>query len=363
MDMKKILVAVLVVAAFSGGALFYWQQSSQAAEQPVSSRGGRQIPVMTQAVVAHPISESLSLVGKLAAQRSVNIAAEVSAKVAQIAVSANHQVAKGALLVQLDDAKARAAYEEARAYLADEKRKYREYQSLVKRGAVTQTELDAQLASVTIAEARLKAAKAELDDHAIRAPFAGTVGLIDISPGHMLTVGSELFSFDDLSTMRLDIQVPEQYLSFLREGMAVAATSQAWPGITFSGEIQAIDSRVQSDSLNIRVRVSFDNRGGKLKPGMLMAARLGFTPRDAAIVPVQALEYSGTKRFVYRVDEDGKARRTEVTLGARVENEVVIQSGLKIGDRIVVQGLVNMRDGALVNDLATTPAPQHGEKV
>ncbi|UXI01985.1 efflux RND transporter periplasmic adaptor subunit [Photobacterium sp. TY1-4] len=364
--MKKILVAALVTTALSGGGLLYWQQSSQAAEAPAPSKGSRQIPVTTQAVVAHPIRESLSLVGKLAAQRSVNIATEVSAKVAQIAVSANHQVAKGALLVQLDDAKAQAAFEEARAYLSNEKRKYREYQSLVKRGAVTQTELDAQLASVTIAEARLKAAKAVLDDHAVRAPFSGTVGLIDFSPGHMLTVGSELFSFDDLSTMRLDIQVPEQYLSFLREGMAVTATSQAWPGVTFTGEIQVIDSRVQSDSLNIRVRVRFDNPDRKLKPGMLMAARLGFTPREAAIVPVQALEYSGTKRFVYLVDEAGKARRTEVTLGTRVENEVVIKSGIKIGDRIVVQGLVNMRDGAQVNDLTVAPAAQvgqqHGEK-
>ncbi|WP_036823113.1 efflux RND transporter periplasmic adaptor subunit, partial [Photobacterium sanctipauli] len=305
--------------------------------------------------------QSLSLVGKLEAQRSVNVATQVAAKVDRIVVGVNSKVEKGELLVQLDDAKARAAYEEAQAYLNDEKRKYTEFKSLVGRGAITQTELDAQLASVSIADARLKAAKAELDDHAINAPFAGTVGLVDFSEGHMLTVGSELFSLDDLSTMRLDIQVPEQYLSFLTEGMTVSATSQAWLNHKFKGEIQAIDSRVQADSLNIRVRVRFDNTEGKLKPGMLMAATIGFEPQEAAIVPVQALEYSGTKRFVYLVDEAGKAHRTEVQLGTRVENEVVIESGVAVGDRIVVQGLVNMRDGVQVNDMTAKAPSKNGD--
>lgn len=360
--MKKILVAALVTAALSGGGFLYFQGQSHAAEAKAPPRGGRSVAVITGTVSSHPVAQSLSLVGKLEAQRSVNVATQVAAKVDNIVVGINSQVAKGQLLVQLDDAKARAAYDEAQAYLADEKRKYSEFKKLVQRGAVTQAELDAQHASVTIAEARLKAASAELDDHAIRAPFAGTVGLIDISSGHMLTVGSELFSLDDLSSMRLDIQVPEQYLSFLVEGMPVTASSQAWPGQEFQGEIQAIDSRVQADTLNIRVRVSFNNEENKLKPGMMMVARLGFVPREAAIIPVQALEYSGTKRFVYLVDDNNVARRTEVTLGARVENEVVIKSGINVGDRVVVQGLVNMRDGTKVSDLTAQRQPNSGDR-
>ncbi|MBV1843401.1 efflux RND transporter periplasmic adaptor subunit [Photobacterium ganghwense] len=359
--MKKVLVAVMVTTALLGGGYGYFYQPSQAAEQPAAARGGRQIPVTTGVVTSHPVTQSLSLIGKLEAQRSVEVATQVAAKVDRIVVGVNSQVKKGELLVQLDDAKAKAAYAEAVAYLNNEKRKYNEFQRLVKRGAITQTELDAQLASVSIADARLKAAKADLDDHAIRAPFDGTVGLIDFSVGHMLTVGSELFSLDDLSSMRLDIQVPEQYLSFLREGMTVRATSKAWPGQSFSGAVQAIDSRVQADSLNIRVRVGFENASHLLKPGMLMAAEIGFLPQESPVIPVQALEYSGTKRFVYRVDEAGQAHRTEVTLGARVNNEVVIESGLQIGDCIVVQGLVNMRDGIKVNDLTAASGERKGD--
>ncbi len=86
---------------------------------------------------------------------------------------------------------------------------------------------------------------------------------------------------------------------------------------------------------------------------MLLNTALAFPAIEAPIIPVQALEYSGTKRYVYVIDENNKARRTEVLLGARVENQVVIESGVNIGDKIVVQGIVNMRDGVLVKELGS----------
>ncbi|KOO12292.1 hemolysin D, partial [Vibrio xuii] len=98
-----------------------------------------------------------------------------------------------------NDDKARAAVAEARAYLKDEQRKLKEFARLVKRNAITQTEIDAQKASVAIAQARLDAANAELKDLHITAPFPATVGFIDFSLGKMVSVGSELFTLDNLS--------------------------------------------------------------------------------------------------------------------------------------------------------------------
>ncbi|BAX53842.1 efflux RND transporter periplasmic adaptor subunit [Photobacterium damselae subsp. piscicida] len=346
--MKKMAVAVIVSAALAGG-YFYFQGTSHAAHTPAPS--SRVISVTTGTVGSHSIAQSLSLIGKLQAEQAVTIASEVAAKVKSIEVKPNTRVQKGALLLQLEDDKARAAYNEALAYRNDESRKLNDFKRLISRGAITQTELEAQTASVNIAEARLQAAKAHLSDLSIRAPFNGTVGLYDFSIGHMVPMGGELFSFDDLSSMRLDIQVPEQYLASLQSGMKVNAKSQAWPDRTFSGTVQTIDSRVQADSLNVKVRVTFNNSDNALKPGMLLAADMGFMPHKEALIPVQALEYSGTKRYVYVVDENNIAHRTQVELGARVDNEVVIKSGVNIGEKIVVQGLVNMRDGMKVKDL------------
>ncbi|MGB5802622.1 MAG: efflux RND transporter periplasmic adaptor subunit, partial [Vibrio anguillarum] len=117
------------------------------------------------------------------------------------------------------------------------------------------------------------------------------------------------------------------------------------------GKVVAIDPRVNEETLNLKVRVQFDNPKNRLKPGMMMSSTITFPAISAPMVPVQALEYSGTKRYVYVVSADHIANRTEVQLGARIDNQVLIENGLNIGDKVVVQGLVNMRDGLKINEV------------
>lgn len=333
-----------IVALFAISVVAFSSVSN--AKRP--STGGRTVAVVAQNVSQHDISQSLSLIGKLEAKQSVVISPEVSGKVEQIAIYANQKVKQGQLLVQLNDDKASAAVKEANAYLKDEQRKLKEFERLVKRNAITQTEIDAQKTNVDIAQARLEAANANLRDLHISAPFSGTVGFVDFSLGKMVSVGSDLITLDNLSLMQLDLQVPERYLSKLSTGMKVIATSQAWGDQSFAGEVVGIDSRINQETLNLRVRIEFANPESKLKPGMLMAATIDFPAISAPIIPVQALQYSGTKRYVYIIDDQNKAHRQEVLLGARVGNEVVIEKGLEIGQNIVVQGLVNMRDGVAI---------------
>ncbi|OLQ92600.1 efflux transporter periplasmic adaptor subunit [Vibrio panuliri] len=343
---NKLILSLLTVAILSASPAVL-------AKRP---QGPQAVTVVTEQVQTHQVSQSLSLVGKLEAAQSVMVSPETTGKVEQIAVSANQTVKKGQLLIQLNDDKARAAVKEANAYLKDEQRKLKEFERLVTRNAITQTEIDAQKASVEIAQARLDAANADLKDLHISAPFAGTVGFIDFSRGKMVSAGTELLSLDDLSVMELDLQVPERYLSQISKGMEVTATTSAWDDVVFSGEVIGIDSRINRETLNLRVRIHFSNQDLKLKPGMLVLADMDFPAINAPIIPVQALEYSGTKRYVYVIGDDNVAQRTEVILGARVENQVVINKGLEIGQRIVVQGIVNMRDGANVIEQGSKPA-------
>ena len=358
----------------------------------VLARTAPPTPVHTDEVAIHQVSQSLSLIGKLQSKQFVSIASEVSAKVIKIDVEANQKVKKGQLLIELDASKANALLAEANAYLIDEERKLKEYQLLIKKQAITQAEYNAQLATVEIGNARLLAAQVLVDNHHIVAPFAGTIGLIDFSEGKLVSVGETLLTLDNLSEMTLDLPVPERYLSLLHVGMDVSAISRAWKNTTFIGNLKAVDSRVDPDTLNLRVRLLFDNQSDQLKPGMMLSSTLVFDAIDAPIIPVQALEYSGTKRFVYVLKENEKAakgkkgnsanqakpngkgkkeragkkgatnskaytvERREVILGARIENQVLIDSGLDLGERIVVQGLVNMRDGLNVTDLSDTTA-------
>uniref|UniRef100_E6XJ33 Efflux transporter, RND family, MFP subunit n=1 Tax=Shewanella putrefaciens (strain 200) TaxID=399804 RepID=E6XJ33_SHEP2 len=347
--MKKTIIAITLLAVVATAVSF--SDVLLAAKPESAPHLMRTVPVVTGEVVEHPLTQSISLIGKLAAERAVVIAPQVTGKIKQIAVTSNQAVKKGQLLIELDDMKAQAAVAEANAYLNDEKRKLKEFEKLISRNAITQTEIDAQKASVDIAQARLTSAQADLHYHSLIAPFAGKTGLINFSEGKMVSVGTELMTLDDLSSMRLDLQVPEHYLAQLSIGMPVSATSRAWPGETFMGKVVAIDPRVNEETLNLKIRVQFDNPKDRLKPGMMMSSTITFPAISAPIVPVQALEYSGTKRYVYVVGDDHIAKRTEVILGARIGDQVLIDNGLKIGDKVVVQGLVNMRDGLKINEV------------
>jgi len=353
MPIKKTIIAITLLGLIATAVSF--SDLLHAAKPDNAPPKSRSVPVVTGLVVEHPLEQSVTLIGKLAAERAVMIAPQVTGKIKQVAVTSNQTVKKGQLLIELDDMKAQAAVAEANAFLNDEQRKLKEFEKLIIKNAITQTEIDAQKASVDIAKARLASAQADLHYHSLKAPFAGNTGLINFSEGKMVSSGTELMTLDDLSVMRLDLQVPEHFLSQLSIGMPVSATSRAWPGHPFTGKVVAIDPRVNEETLNLKIRVQFNNPTGQLKPGMMLSSTLTFPPTTAPIVPVQALEYSGTKRYVYVVNSEQITQRTEVTLGERVGDEVLIESGLTIGDRVVVQGLVNMRDGLKINEVSLTP--------
>lgn len=326
-----------------------------------SMKGASEITVATTPVQTREVARNLSLIGNLRSKNSVVIASQVNGKIEEIYIQSGDTIQANTALLSLEQAKAKAALAEEKAALKDAQRKLHEFTKLFQRGALTKTELDAQQSLVDIAKAREAAAQVDVSDRILLAPFSGTVGLVDIQIGQLVSVGEALVYLDDLSQMQLDVKVPEAYLSELDEEVEIIAYSKAWKNQSFKGHLSILDTRINPDSLNLTARINIDNANDQLRPGMLMEVVMQFKPKLALTIPVQAIEYSGTKRFVYRIDAEGKSRRTEVKLGARFDNTVSVESGLTEGDRIVIEGLVRMRDGVKVKDLGavqTAPAPK-----
>lgn len=308
------------------------------------------IAVNSYQVAVHDVPQILSVVGKLTASESVDIASEVKGKVVFILDKENKNVAQGDLLVKIDDRKATSALSEAQAALDQAQRQLRDLKKLIKKNATTKSAVYAQQSAFDIAKARYVAAKLEVENHSIRAPFPGVIGLTNFSLGKMVNAGDELFTLDALSLMQIDLDVPESYLSRLRIGLTVSMTTEGWKNKTFLGQVVEIDSRIDPETLTLRVRVKLRNDNKQLKPGMLMLANINFSPIKEMIIPSQAIEYLGTQRFVYVISH-GVVKRTEVTLGERVKDKVAIIKGVAVGDEIVVQGLVNISDGTKVRVL------------
>lgn len=345
MKMRIWLVLACLSLLISAG--WYYRHSAPAGKpQP------RQVNIRAQTVSQSLAEPSIKLVSKLAANRSVVISPEVTGRIVKIAVRSGQQVKQGDMLIALDAGKQQAELAEQSASVRDESRKLRDMRRLVARGAITTSELEGQEATVAQAQARADAAKYELSLRTLLAPFDGSVSLIDLSEGALVNSGDTLLHLDELAKLRLDLAVPERYLSLLRPGMAVTATSSAWPDQSFRGVLETLDSRVSNDTQNIKARVIIPNPDGQLRPGMLLNVELSLPPQKMTLIPAQSVEYAGEQRFVYRLEANGKVKRVPVVLGDTHGEEVWVTEGLKVGDRIVVEGLVNLHDGVSVHDLA-----------
>lgn len=345
MKMRTWLVLACLSLLISAG--WYYRHFA-----PAGKPQSRQVNIRAQTVSQSLAEPSIKLVSKLAANRSVVISPEVTGRIVKIAVRSGQQVKQGDVLIALDAGKQQAELAEQSASVRDETRKLRDMRRLVARGAITTSELEGQEATVAQAQARADAARYELSLRTLLAPFDGSVSLIDLSEGALVNSGDTLLHLDELAKLRLDLAVPERYLSLLRPGMAVTATSSAWPDQSFRGVLETLDSRVSNDTQNIKARVIIPNPDGQLRPGMLLNVELSLPPQKMTLIPAQSVEYAGEQRFVYRLEPNGKVKRVPVVLGDTHGEEVWVTEGLKVGDRIVVEGLVNLRDGVSVHDLA-----------
>jgi membrane fusion protein (multidrug efflux system) len=258
-------------------------------------------------------------------------------------------VKAGDVLVELDSAEARASLAEAEATLADSERQYVRTRDLAAKQALSASELDQIEAMVKGNRARVEGARARLADTVIRAGFSGRTGFRRVSVGSVVNAGTVITTLDDASLIKLDFSVPDTYLFVLRMGLKVTASTAGLRGRSFEGKITNIDSRVDPATRSISVRAEIPNRDGILKPGMFMTVSLQGDVTPALVVPEAAIVPEQGRTYVFVVDK-GVAQRREATLGRRKPGEVEVTKGVQAGERVVVDGTQNLRDGSKVND-------------
>jgi membrane fusion protein (multidrug efflux system) len=251
------------------------------------------------------------------------------------------------MLVQLDDAQARAEVAAAEATLTESESQFNRSRELLATQALSKSSYDQLEATVKANRARLGAANARLEDTVIRAPFSGRVGLRRVSVGTLISPGDVITTLDDTSVIKLDFSVPENLLATLREGLSVRATAPAFPGRTFAGKVASIDSRVDVNTRAVTVRALLANEDGALKAGMFLSVSLSNDEREAIVIPEEALTPEAERQFVYVVAE-GKAEKREVRIGGRRPGSVEVIAGLSAGEQVIVEGTQKVRDGAPV---------------
>ncbi len=344
---KHTAISVLAISLLGLAACSSEQPSGQPTTNPA-------IPVTTTLIEPSTWVDTIEAVGTTKARESITLTAKITETVRKVNFNDGQRVDAGDVLVEMTSGQQVAALAEAQATYKDAERLMKRNDDLVRQGTVSKQVADTARATHDSSQARVALLRAQLSDRVVTAPFAGVLGLRQVSVGALVTPGTVITTLDDIDTIKLDFALAERYLARLQPGLELTATSVAYPGREFSGRISSIDSRVDPVTRAILVRAELPNPDHALRAGMLMTVNILQTGREVLAAPEIAIEQVGPGSFVYRIKPDMKVERVEVELGARQDGKVEVIRGIDAGTRIVVDGTVKLRDGSMIKDATPT---------
>jgi membrane fusion protein, multidrug efflux system len=394
--MNRFLAAGLIATSLAAGACSAGDAKTkdQAATTPPT------IAVAAVAATVQPIARFVRATGSLMAEEQADVAAEIAGRVIEAPVERGTPVAQGAELIriapaeadaQLKEAEANAAQIEARLGLSGSgafdvskvpevqtakasydlaQSEFNRIQSLLDQKVVSQSEFEQrrtqmeatrqqyeaaknaaaqQYQMLQAARARVALARKAFADTVVRAPFAGAVSQRLVSIGDYVTKGMKVAIVVRTNPLRVQLTVPEQFVSAVGAGSPVNFSVDAYPNRQFQGTVRYVSPALQADQRALTVEAVVPNPRGELKPGFFATARVEQPAKSPGIlVPVSAVQTSAGTSRVFVVKGDRVEERI-VTIGQTVGNQVEITNGLKSGERVATKDVAQLTDGTKVS--------------
>jgi membrane fusion protein (multidrug efflux system) len=284
------------------------------------------------------------------ANESVLITTQTSDIVYKINFDDGDKVKAGQILLTLIDLEEKAELAALDVDLQEANRQLKRVENLAKNNVASEQLLDEQQAEVNALIAEMNVLKTQMLALEVRAPFDGLLGLRQVSVGALVRPGDAITTLDDLSIIKVDFNIAEVHLPSLAIGQNIRATSIAYPGETFEGQIVSIGSRVDPATRAIQIRANINNQNFKLRPGMLLQIILQKKLLTTLVLPEASLVPVEDRHFVF-VIENGTVIKKQVKIGLRKPGIVQIVSGLEKGELVVIEGTLKLRNGSKVKIL------------
>ena len=294
-----------------------------------------------------PVADNLELPGSLIANEETAINPEISGRLVYLNKSEGRGVGKGTLLAKIYDGDLVAQLNKLKVQVQVAQQTTKRYEELLKINGISQQEFDLAKLNINNLNADINIVRSNIMRTEIRAPFSGTLGLKNISPGAYVTPQTIITTIRQNSQLKLDFTLPEKYSNKVKVGQLVSFSSE---GNTknYNARIIASESGVSEASRSLQVRAMVINNDSKLLPGQFVKVKTTFDPDpDAIMIPSQAVipQARGKKVAVYR---NGIASFENVITGIRDSSNVQITNGLKAGDTIITTGLMSLKPNGKV---------------
>jgi membrane fusion protein (multidrug efflux system) len=352
--MIAMLGVVIVFIAIIGGFKFFQIKKAMAA-------GGSYQPppeaVTTVFATQQEWNTTFSAIGTVVAVQGVNVSADLPGVISEIGFQSGKAVNAGDILVRLDTRQEQAQLASAQSQLSLTKLQYDRARDMTAKGIAPQEALDRAAAEYKQAQARVGEITATIARKTIRAPFGGVLGIRQVNLGQYLAGGAPIVSLQALRPAYVEFNVPQQEIGRIQPGAQIEVTSDALRAPE-SGRIGAFDSVIDEGTRNVRVQAIFENRTGRLQPGMYVEAKLANGAKTSAVtLPASSISYAPFGDSVFIVEQvkgpDGKSyrgvRQQFVKLGGSRGDQVAVLTGVKPGEEVVTSGVFKLRPGAAVN--------------
>jgi len=373
MKYKVLIAATIVVAVLGGlGAVKVMQiramiKAGKTFKEPPET-------VSSVEVQSAKWQETIKAVGSITPVQGVNVTAEISGTAVQIAFESGALVKQGDLLVKLDTSSEEAQLRALEAQTELAQLNAKRIRDLRAEKAVSQSELDNAEALLAQFQGNADAIRATIAKKTIRAPFTGRLGIRQINLGEFVEAGrTVIVSLQALDRVYADFSLPQQELSRINEGLEVRITTDAYPSQQFSGKLTSLNPDLDITTRSVRVQATLDNPGELLRPGMFARVEVLLPDnQEVLVIPATAIFSAPFGSLVYVINESTNApnelvvQQQFIRTGRRQGDFVSVQSGLKVGDRIVSVGMFKLRNGKnivinneIVPDTKLAPKPSN----
>jgi membrane fusion protein (multidrug efflux system) len=337
------LILCLAIAAAAAGFAYYTVSSlepevSAPAAQPLTN-------VEVRVLEPGRVEDGLVLTGRADPWQSITVSAEVAGNITAQAFEQGDPVPQDAEILQIDTIWFRATHRQAEARAQLSRQELDRERSLRESGINSPQALDRMQTEYTVAEADLAASSTRLQKSVVRAPIAGVIDELHTELGEWADTGKPLARIVQLDRIKVVVGVPESDIPRVNVGDEVTVVFDALPSVTRNGTVYRIAATAERPTRSFSTEVEVDNSDGSIRPGMIARVRFVRQVFDEAIaVPIFSVITLENQRFVF-VEDAGTAHLRPVEIGVLTGDQLHITQGLKQGDRLIVTGHRDLREG------------------
>lgn len=351
----KTGLTVLILALIIGGLVGLYASNIFTMVAAGAAMGGPPpVSVATTDVSEMEWPVESTAIGSISALKGVILSVESPGIISELSFKSGKPVEAGTQLIQLDDRSERAELEAAQAAEELAELSVDRSRQLLERKTISQAEFDAADAEYKQAVAQVANIEAMIEKKKLMAPFDGLLGIRRVNVGQYLNPGDEVVSLVSMDPINVTFFMPQKALGYLKKGLEVQVSSDAFSGEVITGELAAMEARVDQSTRMIEVQAKLPNPDGVLRVGMFVSVKIDLAPpRRVMAVPASSVLYASFGNSIYTVtpSEDGEtyaANQKFVKLGERRGDFVEVLEGLEANERVVTDGAFKLYPGANV---------------